>query len=114
MRAAGPLHPLQSPAGVRRRVPMHPGRFLERHFLQPLALSQSELARRLGISRRRVHELVHGQRAMSTDTALRCAQAFGLPAADWLAMQAAWDTWQAWQQHRLALRNPAHDLGALR
>jgi addiction module HigA family antidote len=83
------------PAGMRRRAPMHPGRFLQRHYLAPLALSQSEAARRLGVSRRRVHELVHGQRAMSADTALRCARAFGLPAADWLVMQADWDTWHA-------------------
>ncbi len=36
------------------------------------------------------------KRAMSPDTAIRCAQAFGLPAATWLAMQADWDAWQAW------------------
>ena len=76
---------------------MHPGVFLERHYLKPLGLTQSETARRLGVSRRRVHELVHGQRAMSADTALRCAQAFGLPAAEWLAMQSEWDARCAWR-----------------
>jgi addiction module HigA family antidote len=90
-----PPLPVAPPAGMRRRAPMHPGRFLQRHYLAPLALSQSEAARRLGVSRRRVHELVHGQRAMSADTALRCARAFGLPAADWLVMQADWDAWHA-------------------
>lgn len=88
------------PAGVRRRVPVHPGRFLERHYLKPLAMTQTDAAKKLGVSRRRLHELVHGKRAMSPDTAIRCAQAFGLPAAAWLAMQADWDTWQTWQSLR--------------
>ncbi len=92
--------PLATPAGVRRRAPLHPGRFLQRHFLEPLALNQTAAAKRLGVSRRRLHELVHGKRAMSPDTAIRCAQAFGLPADDWLAMQSAWDAWSTWQHLR--------------
>lgn len=83
---------------------MHPGRFLERHYLEPLALTQTEAARRLGVSRRRVNELVHGRRAMTPDTAIRCAQLFGLFAADWLALQSERDSDAAWRQLRLALR----------
>jgi addiction module HigA family antidote len=82
---------------------VHPGRFLDRHFLKPLALTQTALARELGVSRRRVNELVQGKRAMSPDTALRCARRFGLPAADWLAMQAEWDAFHAWQAQRSAI-----------
>jgi antitoxin HigA-1 len=91
-----------APAGIRLRAPMHPGRFLLRHFLEPLSLNQTAAAKRLGVSRRRLHELVHGKRAMSPDTAIRCAQAFGLPASEWLAMQSAWDAWAAWQHLRHA------------
>jgi addiction module HigA family antidote len=90
------------PAGIRQRAPVHPGRFLQRHFLDPLELNQTAAAKRLGVSRRRLHELVHGKRAMSPDTAIRCAQAFGLSAADWLAMQSAWDAWTTWQHLRHA------------
>ncbi len=86
------------------RAPVHPGRFLERHYLAPLALTQTEAARRLGVSRRRVNELVHGRRAMTPDTAIRCAQVFGLPAADWLALQSEWDSYAAWKQLRQAQR----------
>lgn len=92
------------PPGVPRRAPMHPGRFLERHYLEPLALTQTEAARRLGVSRRRVNELVQGRRAMTPDTAIRCAQLFGLPAGDWLAMQSEWDSYAAWKQLRQAQR----------
>lgn len=98
--------PLPQPAGVSRRRPVHPGRFLERHYLKPLAITQTAIAGELGVSRRRINELVQGKRAMSPDTAIRCARRFGLPAADWLAMQAAWDAWQAWHHLRHALRAP--------
>lgn len=89
-----------TPIGVPARRPQHPGRFLERQFLRPLALTQSDAARRLGVSRRRLHEIVHGERAMSADTAIRCALAFGLPATAWLDLQARWDAHRAWQALR--------------
>jgi addiction module HigA family antidote len=76
---------------------VHPGRFLARHVLTPLALSQSEAARRLGISRRRMHEIVQGQRAMTPDTAIRCALAFGVPASHLLHLPAGWDSFHVWQ-----------------
>jgi antitoxin HigA-1 len=98
--------PLPSPPGVPVRRPVHPGRFLERQYLRPLALTQGEAARRLGISRRRVNELVGAHRQMTPDTAVRCALAFGWPAADALAMQAAWDSFHAWQAVRRARRGP--------
>ncbi|MBT9552332.1 MAG: HigA family addiction module antidote protein [Hydrogenophaga sp.] len=86
------------PMGVPVRTPMHPGRLLARTCLAPLGLSQSEAARVLGLSRRRLHELVHGQRAMSPDTAIRCARQFGIDAGFWLAHQAAWDSFHAWKR----------------
>ncbi len=96
------------PRGVPVRAPMHPGRLLARTCLSPLGLSQSEAARVLGLSRRRLHELVHGQRAMSPDTAIRCARQFGIDAAFWLAQQAAWESFHAWKRMCLAsLQSPS-------
>jgi addiction module HigA family antidote len=86
------------PKGVPVRAPMHPGRLLARTCLTPLALNQSEAARLLGLSRRRLHELVHGRRAMSPDTAIRCARLFRIDAVFWLAQQAAWDSFHAWKR----------------
>lgn len=93
-----------SPAGVPARAPWHAGRFLSRHYLAPLGLSQSEAARLLGLSRRRLHELVHGQRAMTPDTALRCAIVFRTDAMFWLSLQAAWDSFHAWKSLRSGTR----------
>lgn len=101
----GHRHALRHPpAGVPVRRPLHPGRFLLRHYLVPLSLTQSDAARRLGMSRRRLHELVHGQRGVSPDTALRCALVFDSDASFWLALQAAWDSFHAWQQLRACSR----------
>ncbi len=91
---------LIAPSGVPTRQPVHPGRFLERHFLQPLALSQTAAARLIGVSRRRMNELIQGHRAMSADTAIRCAMAFGVRADYWLALQAHWDCFHAWRTLR--------------
>jgi plasmid maintenance system antidote protein VapI len=49
-----------------------------------------------------MHELTQGQRAMSPDTAIRCAIAFGVRADFWLSMQSNWDCFQAWRK----LKNP--------
>ncbi len=99
------VHDLRHPpAGVPVRMPLHPGRFLQRHYLAPLAMSQTDAASRLGMSRRRLHELVHGQRAVSPDTALRCALVFDSDASFWLALQSAWDSFHAWKLLRAQSR----------
>lgn len=77
------------------RRPQHPGQFLESRFLKPLALSQDALARELGISRRRINEIVNGRRGLTADTALRLARYFGTGPELWLHLQAAWDLHRA-------------------
>lgn len=91
---------LPRPAGVPLRSPQHPGRFLDRHFLGPLALSQTEAARLLGVSRRRLNEIVQGHRSITPDTAVRCALVFGTDALFWLALQSRWDSFHAWKHLR--------------
>lgn len=73
---------------------MQPGHFLETRFLQPLGLTQEALARIMGISRRRVNELVRGKRAITPDTALRLALIFDLEPAFWLGLQMQWDLYR--------------------
>jgi addiction module HigA family antidote len=73
------------------RKPLHPGLFLETRFLKPLHISQSALAAALGVSRRRVNELINGRRAITPDTAVRLGIYFGNDAAFWMHLQVAWD-----------------------
>ena len=76
---------------VSPRKPPHPGEFLETRFLKPLGISQTGLADALGVSRRRVNELINGRRAITPDTAVRLAMYFGNDAAFWMHLQVAWD-----------------------
>ena len=79
---------------------MAPGKFLESRFLHPLGLSQDRLARALGISRRRVNELVRGKRAITADTAIRLGLFFGTSPVLWLTLQQAWDIHREWRDFR--------------
>jgi addiction module HigA family antidote len=75
--------------------PTHPGEMLIEEFLQPLGISQVELAKLIGVSYPRVNELIHGKRGMTPDTALRLERLFGMEAQFWLNLQLAWDLYQA-------------------
>ena len=62
---------------ARRLAPVHPGEVLAEEFLRPFGLSASALARRIGVPGNRVSEIAAGRRAVTGDTALRLAAAFG-------------------------------------
>ena len=74
---------------------VHPGEVLAEEFLVPMALSQNALARALGVPPRRVNEIVLGKRAITADTALRLAKAFGTSEGFWLGLQADYDLEEA-------------------
>ena len=91
------LRPLALPLGVPTRAPVHPGRFLQKNFMTPLRLTQTETAQRLGISRRRLNEVIQGHRGLTPDTAIRFAMLFGGDTAFWLQLQSAFDCYHAWK-----------------
>ena len=57
--------------------PIHPGEILLEEFLKPMRISQYRLAKDLGVSARRINDIVHGKRAVSADTALRLSRYLG-------------------------------------
>ncbi|WP_425526319.1 HigA family addiction module antitoxin [Xanthomonas hortorum] len=57
----------------------------------PLGLTINGLARALDVPATRIHSIVHGERAISADTAARLARHFGGDAASWLALQATYE-----------------------
>jgi len=71
--------------------PVHPGEVLMEEFLGPMELSQYRLAKDIGVPPRRINEIVHGNRAVTADTALRLARYFGTSARFWLNLQAQYD-----------------------
>ena len=71
--------------------PVHPGEILLEEFLRPLDVSQYQLAKELGVPARRINEIVHGQRRISADSALRLARYFGTSERFWMNLQARYD-----------------------
>lgn len=74
---------------------VHPGEVLIEEFLTPMGISQNGLARDLGVPPRRVNEIVHGQRAITADTALRLARYFATSEGFWMGLQADYDLEEA-------------------
>lgn len=72
-------------------APVHPGEILLEEFLGPLGVSQYRLAKAVGVPARRINEIVHGQRRISADTALRLARYFGTSERFWINLQARYD-----------------------
>ncbi len=73
---------------------MHPGAILREDVLPALSITQGELAKRLGVSRLTVSELLREKRAVSPDMALRLARLLNTTPESWLNMQQAVDLWE--------------------
>jgi addiction module HigA family antidote len=71
--------------------PVHPGEILLTEFLEPLGESQYQLAKAVDVPARRINEIVHGQRRISADTALRLSRYFGTSERFWMNLQARYD-----------------------
>ena len=76
---------------VKKIPPIHPGEILFEEFLKPMNISQNQLGRGLGVSPRRINEIVHGKRSITADTALRLAAYFGNSPSFWLGLQMDYD-----------------------
>ena len=71
--------------------PIHPGEVLMLEYLQPLEVTQHGLAVAIDVPPRRINEIVHGKRRITTDTALRLARYFGTSERFWLNLQDRYD-----------------------
>ena len=74
---------------------VHPGEILLEEFLRPMNISQNRIARTMNISPRRINEIVHGNRAITADTAIRLERALGVSAGFWMGLQADYDLEEA-------------------
>ncbi len=87
------------------RAPTHPGEMLLREFLEPLGMTQGDVADRIGVPYQRINELVNGKRGMTPSTALRLARLFGTTPDLWLNLQLRWDLFHAEREESAALDN---------
>ena len=83
---------------ARMHNPPHPGEIIRDQCLEPLALSVTDAAKGLGVTRKTLSELLNGHAGISPEMAIRLEKAFGSTAETWLRMQLEYDLWQAEQR----------------
>ena len=77
------------------RVPTHPGEMLLEEFLNPMGLSQRDLADGIHVPYQRINEIINGRRGVTPSTAVRLAKYFGTSAGFWMNLQLRWDLYHA-------------------
>ena len=78
--------------------PPHPGLSVRHDCLESLGLSVTEAARKLGVSRKQLSDVVNGHSGISPEMAIRLDKAFGGDANTWYRLQAAYDLARAMKQ----------------
>jgi len=81
--------------------PPHPGEFIRDVYLEPNGISGREFAATLDISTSAVSRILGGGSRITPEMALRLSKAIGRSPESWLAMQDAYDLWQARQSVKL-------------
>ncbi len=87
-----------------KRAPTHPGEMLLQEFLEPLGITQRELADAIHVPYQRVNEIVNQRRGVTPVTALRFAKYFGMSPDFWLNLQMRWDLYHAHVSEKVELR----------
>ena len=77
------------------RKPTHPGAVLREDLLSELGWTQAALAHRLMASRQTVSQLLHEEKSVTAEMAIRISSAVGGTPESWLSMQQAVDLWDA-------------------
>ena len=80
------------------KSPPHPGLSVRHDCLEPLGLSVSEAARKLGVSRKQLSDIVNCRAGISPEMAIRLDKAFGGGAEAWYRLQSAYALAQAMQK----------------
>lgn len=71
--------------------PVHPGEILLEEFMVPSEITQYRLSKDIGVHPRRINQIVHGNRAVTADTALRLSRYFGTSERFWMNLQIRYD-----------------------
>jgi antitoxin HigA-1 len=72
---------------AQKLTPITPGDILLEEFLEPMGISQTQLARDIKVPPNRINQIINGKREISTDTALRLGKYFGIEPEFWLNLQ---------------------------
>jgi addiction module HigA family antidote len=81
--------------------PIHPGEILKEEFLIPINMSASQLAKRVGVPANRITQILHCNRSITGDTALRLSRFFKTSSEFWMNLQAVYDLREAQEKVNL-------------
>ena len=76
---------------IDNNLPPHPGEILVEEFLDPLGLTQTKFAEKLGVPLQRINEIARGRRGVTSETAWLFAGAFGTSPEFWMNLQVSYD-----------------------
>lgn len=88
-----------------KRTPTHPGEMLLEEFLNPMEITQRELANAIQVPYQRVNEIINGRRGITPSTALRLGKYFRVSADFWMNLQLRWDLYFVQQSESTALKS---------
>lgn len=86
------------------RTPTHPGEMLLEEFLNPMGLTQRDLADGIHVPYQRINDIVNGRRGITPSTALRLGKFFNMSAEFWMNVQLRWDLYFAQQDENNVLQ----------
>ena len=93
---------------MRMKKPPHPGRVVRQECIEPLGLTVTEAAKRLGVTRQALNNLVNSKGDVSAEMAVRLSKAFGSSPEVWLGMQTEYDLAQVEKEaHNIKVKRVA-------
>lgn len=98
---------LMTPRVPKNRPPSHPGEILLKDFLEPMGISQRELADAIHVPYQRINEVVNQKRGITPSTALRLAKFFGNSSEFWLNLQQNWELYYVLKEEEEELKTIA-------
>jgi addiction module HigA family antidote len=93
--------------GQRIHSPAHPGEILRDLYMEPMHVKITDAADALGVSRKHLSAIIHGNASVTADMAWRLAAAFGNEPEFWVNLQAQYDVWEAGKAQRPKIRKLA-------
>jgi len=79
----------------RMKNPPHPGRIIREECIEPLGLTITEAAARLGVTRQALNNVINGKAGVSPEMSIRLSKAFGSKPDVWLGLQMEYDLAEA-------------------
>ena len=93
--------------------PVHPGEILRKEFIIPFNLNPNKLALRLRVPAPTIYDIVHEQRGISPEMALRLARFFRTTPEFWINLQAHYDLSVSRQEVEKKINRDVHPIEAM-